>query len=289
MTNENMSIDVDDFVDSGIEAAGEKLQTQLEDEGSILNAEDTGSQLVGEQEQEQEQETQVPAKTETPEVKAEAEAEAKTETPAQADSTISQLIKNTQQEGVPVESHIKLRQRAQKAEARVKELEGQQHQNTQPAGVNAEEVDPFAELDETDLVRVGDVKGYVGKAVNAAVGKVTQSLSEKEATERAEQFAEQAVQSEQEVIKNTPDYVAVTKAALKLGLISNKETVALSQSDNPALEFYKMSKAKLTDIQTTLGITPASTGSELPANTGETPAGDDEVPNDESILVDIYG
>ncbi len=286
MANENMSIDVDEFVESGIEEAGEKLQAQLEEEGSILNAEDTGSKLVGEEEQEQEQETQVPAETKAPEVKEQAK---ETETPAQADSTISQLIQSTQQGRVPVETHVKLRQRAQKAEARVKELEeSQQQQDTQPAGENAEDIDPFAELDDTDLVRVSDVKDFVGKTVNAAVGKVTQSLGQREAAEKAEKFTAQAVQSEQEVIKNTPDYGTVTKAALKLGLISKEETVEISQSDNPALEFYKRSKAKLTDIQETLGITPASTDSELPAD-NETPDGDDEVPDDKSILDEIYG
>ena len=111
MTNENMSIDVDDFVDSGIEEAGEKLQDQLEEEGSILNPEDNPPEK--ETEQTQEQETETPAETKKAEVNT--EAEETNETSAQADSTISQLIQNTTEQRVPVEDHIKLRQRAQKA------------------------------------------------------------------------------------------------------------------------------------------------------------------------------
>ena len=285
MTNEDMSIDVDDFVDSGIEEAGEKLQDQLEEEGSILNPEDNPPEK--ETEQTQEQETETPAETKKAEVNT--EAEETNETSAQADSTISQLIQNTTEQRVPVEDHIKLRQRAQKAEQERDELRQRlTQQNTQPSGGNDEEVDPLAELDEEDLVRVGPIREYVGKAVNNAVDKVQQALGLKEAAIQAKATADRAVNSEKEFVKTTPDYNTVTKASLKLGLLTAEEKANIANAENPAQEFYKVSKAKLKDIQTTLGITPASTDIQQQQKNETVVDPDDDIPSDDEVL-EVFG
>jgi len=285
MTNENMSIDVDAFVDSGIEAGGEKLRQQMIEEGSAFQDED--GNIIPNPDLEQEEPETKPEVDEEPQAKETPEAE----TPQEADSAMSKLFGKPEteeqtQQRVPVEDHIKLRARAQRAEARVAELESQ-HQTT-PTEEDKSGDEFFGDLEDGDLVRAETVKQaipkIVEKAVSQAVGQVNQNIEQERTVRQARAQAEIAVKSEKEFAKATPDYDKVTKAAIKLGFLTPEDKLKIFNSDNPAKTCYEMSKQKLLDIQTTLGITPASTGEQTP-NEKPVVTEEEEVSDDEFLSV----
>ena len=277
MTNENMSIDVDAFVESGIEEGGEKLRQQMIEEGSAFQDED--GNIIPNPDLEQEE----PQAEETPETEAESEAE--------SDSAMSELFGKPEEEEqtqqrVPVEDHIKLRKRAQTAEAKLAEYEAQ-HQTTQTE--EDKSGDEFlGELEDEDLVRAETVKQaipkIVEKAVSKAVGQVNQNIEQERAVRQAKVQTDRAVNSEKEFAKATPDYDKVTKAAIKLNFLSAEDKQAILAADNPAKTCYEISKQRLTDIQTTLGITPASTGKQTPNEEPVVPE-EEEVSDDEFLSV----
>ncbi len=295
MENENMSIDVDEFVDSGIEEAGDKLE-KLDEQDGVRPAEEEEVTTSAETKSEGESGTkEEPAEKETEAAKDDTE----TETSQQADSTIAALIKNTQQtketeeqttdDRVPLEVHTKLRKRAQTAEARVKELEAQQTTHTE--GEDSGEL--FTDKEEDDLVRVGEVRKVVGKvaeqAVQKAVGQVNQTLEQRTAQEQLKQAATKAVQSEAQVKKDTPDYNKVTAAANKLGLLTEADRQAILQDAVPAKKYYELAKKRLTDIQTTLGINPSTTTSKDTTTKEETGEETEEEMSDDEVFNAVYG
>ena len=275
MTNEDMSIDVEEFYKSGIEAGGEKLRQQMIEEGSAFQDED--GNIIPNPDLEQEE----------PEVVEEPQAE---ETP-QDDSAMATLFVKPETEEpakqrVPLEDHIKLRQRAQAAEARIAELESQ-HQTTQTEEDKSGD-DFLGELEDGDLVRAEAVKQAIPKiierAVSQAVGQANQNLENERAVGQAKAQADRAVKSEKEFAKVTPDYDQVTKAAIKLGFLSAEDKKKIFASEHPAKTCYEMSKQKLHDIQTTLGITPTSTGEQTTNNEPVVPE-EEEVSEEDFLSV----
>lgn len=288
------SFDVEAFVDEGIEAGGERLN-QLDEEQGVVTAEEDNKPDPEETESKPEAEKD----SGTEDVKSALESTEKdAEETEQTDSTISQLIETEQPEKqqtegrVPLEDHVKLRKRAQAAEERAEEAERQlAERGTQTAGEKAEEADPLAEFEDDDLVRAGSVREAIGKAVETAVGQVNQTLESKNAAEAAQRLAAKAVESEAQVKAANPDYKEVTKAANKLGLLNDADRKAIFADENPAKKFYELSKAKLTDIRTTLGITPQSSTSEQQTTTEEETGeeAEDQDLTEEQIFEEVYG
>ena len=282
MENEDMSIDVDEFVDSGIEEAGEKLE--------VLDEQDGFRQV---EEEETTTATDKTAETETETETKEEPAEKETETPKETDSAIAKLIgvkTEEEEQRVPVEDHIKLRKRAQAAEARVKELE--ERQTTTQTEEDKSGDNFLGELEDGDLVRAEEVKKAIPKivdsAVKIAVGQISESIEQERAVAKAKIQAERAVQSEKEFAKNTPDYDQVTKAAIKLNFLTAEDKQKILDSDEPAKICYEISKKRLTDIQETLGITPKTTskGTTTEKETGEET---EEEMSDDEVFDAVYG
>lgn len=285
MTNED-GFDVDSFVDEGVAKAKETDMT-------FQTGEEQEAELEAEEQQEQQEATETTAEK----IETKTKTEATTESTEQTDSTISQLIQGTQKteqetqtDRVPVADHIKLRQRAQAAEKRAEEAERQLAEGTQTAGEQAGKPDPLAELDDEDLVRAGTVKQVIDAKVGEAIAKVNQSLETQKAQQLAQETATKAVESEKVFKAETADYDDVTTKANTLNLITDADRTAIFAEANPAKKYYEVAKAKLTSIQTALGISPKSSTSEQTTTT-EKKAGEGEEPDmsDDEILEELYG
>ena len=315
MTTENEDFDAEAFVEEGMQDAGIKPEEQetAENEASgVMSQTEKSEDKTGEKPAETDQTKE----TSTDEVQAALEAtETEEETEEEVESSIAEILppapKSEQQEQeekadqrVPLEDHIKLRQRAQEAERERDELKKQQA-DTQTGGEKpGEEVSPLEQFvqenPEEELVpakvQLEDRKWHEARQRRQfeAATKAERAAFEQQqaATQQLQDFkskADKAESSEKEVRKAHPDYDAVTQAAVKAKLLDDTERDAIFNAEKPADEYYKLCKGKLDAIRSGLGIpsTPTSESNQ-PANTEQEKDADKEMTDDE-IYDDVYG
>lgn len=277
---EQEGLNVDEFYDEGVAEAG--VEPEQDDTETEAETEQVAS----------EQEIVDSALKAT-----ESEPEQKVGEPEDTESSIAQLLEGPERKpddtakgdgkNVPLDQHIKLRQRAQAAEAKVKELE--ESQTTPPAGEKAET--------KGELPSVVDEDGYVDpdkvakaiadaqeKAKTAAVKEVQAQVQQQAAVAKAQQVAKRSIESEADVRKTNPDYDKVTKAALQYNLLTNDDRQKIFDSDNPAKTYYETAKQKLSILQEALGISTAK-----PKTQPGEPEPDKEIESDEQMVDEVFG
>lgn len=267
MANKDENFDVEEWAEEGIKDAEGKVDDDFEE-------------APAEEEQEEQEE---PAKADEEPAKKSPEEEEE----QQAESTINKLLSPEEQQRVPVEDHIKLRQRAQAAEKRAEEAESQlAEQATQTEGAKSGKTDKLAELEDDDLVRAGDVR----QAIKQEVDKVSKGIESERATQEAQAMAANAVKSEESFRKDTADYDQVTSAANELGVISDADRKVIFKDPNPAKKYYEIAKERVSNIQKHLGITTTTTpkSPKPKKETGEEEE-EEETLTDDQIFDEVYG
>jgi len=267
MANKDENFDVEEWAEEGIKDAEGKLDDDFEEAPA-----------------EEEEKPEEPAKADEEPAKKSPEEE---EEEQQAESTINKLLTPEEQQRVPVEDHIKLRQRAQAAEKRADEAESQlAEQQTQTGGERPGKTDKLAELEDDDLVRAGDVR----QAIKQEVEKVSKGIESERATQEAQAMAANAVKSEESFRKDTADYDQVTSAANELGVINDADRKVIFKDPNPAKKYYEIAKERVSNIQKHLGITTTTTpkSPKPKKETGEEEEGEENL-TDDQIFNEVYG
>ena len=211
-----------------------------------------------------------------------AEADAGQQAVTEPESVIDSLVpKETQQEQVnqeqeqrvPLDQHIKLRQRAQQAEQERDEL--REKMKTQTDGEKSGELSPLEKFIEENpddefippKIQLEDRKWQEARERERNEARIKVEQAEKEASESQQQLAnsitaikEQSKKSEAEFRKTNTDYASVTKPIIAAGLLKDSEIYDIFNSENPAGKLYEKCKAKADSLRNLLGVnTQAST------------------------------
>jgi hypothetical protein len=286
-----MVMDEDKFIDDGMEQAGMKTKDaeQTEEAGQQQtetpekqddSAVDTASKSTGEDDSEQaEQPSQVESLLDT---------EQDTETEEETEE------KSTTQ--VPVSALQKERQRRREAEQRAKELEQQSNQS--PPDGEKSDVDSILDGDDDDWLTRGEVK----QALQTIKGQDQQPQNQQQLAEQVKSLIQQerqrdqiqqtkqkAISSEQQIRKEYKDYDKIVGTARELNLLNDNDRQKAFASDNPAKSLYEISKQKITNVSSALGIQQPSKeetpSKEQTETEGEQPAED----INEDIFNDVWG
>jgi hypothetical protein len=314
MTTENEDFDAEAFVEEGMKDAGiepEEQETAEQEPSGVMSKKEKSEDEAGEKPVETEQ-TQ---ETSTDEVKAALEAtETEEESEEEVESSIAGILpkapESEQQEHekadqrVPLEDHIKLRQRAQEAERERDELKKQQADTStggEKPGEEASPLDRFLEENpEEELVPAKvtrDERDYQEAKRQRqfdAARKAEQAALEarRAATQQLQEFdnkAKKATDSEKAVRKAHADYDAVTQAAVKAKLLDDDERESIFNTENPAQAYYDLCKGKLDAIRSGLGMPSA------PTSESNQPAGEEQEETEEKEMTDdqiyneVYG
>jgi hypothetical protein len=317
MTTENEGFDVEKFAQDGLDQAGIKPEETTADDQvqqqpagvvSKTNQEPAGPEPDGATPQEDE-----PKETPTDAVQAALKV---TEEPPKADepepeveSTIAELLPKAEEPEakpgpkVPLDDHIKLRQRAQQAERERDEALQRLAATTQQ---QTQEVEPLEKwtTENPEDAQISPPPASVMLAQRKF--EQAQGRTRAEAQRRADEAeagrrqamagiqakASKAQESEKSFRASHPDYTKVTKAALKANLLSKEERDAVLDAENPGQELYDLAKAKLTAIQEGLGITtPTAEPQPKPAG-NQTPAtgapGEEPELSDDDIFDEVF-
>jgi hypothetical protein len=329
MTSEDGGFDAGDFYEEGIKEAGldqdeavTDSPSEQEDAGVASQVSDDGTAEPG-----QKPETK-PADTKTAEKQPSAEEvkaalESTEEPEAEAESVIESLLPKPQaaeqkpdvlKQGkyVPVDDHIRLRQRAQAAESKVEELQKQLETSTTPTGGEkpGEEVEksPLKKFVEENpdedfvpaKVQLEEREFHEERQRKAQAAKERAEQAEREKQEKQRQQAEaieslssRAKSSEVEFRKATPDYDAVTKPIVNGGFLTDADRLEFLKSENPAKRLYEICQVKSDAIRGVLGKTDTSTPKEettkekAPANKGTQAAGEEQELSDDEIYEEV--
>jgi len=263
MEKENEGLNVDDFLGDDVGVAETETQEEKQQE---------------KQQEEQQKEQEEKRGTETKEQGTES-------------SNITDLLdddettsKETDNRRVPLEQVIKLRKRAQAAEA---ERDALKEKITQPAAENAE-TDPLKDLDDNDYLTAGQVKKLL-ETNTSRIQKTAKAEAERSAQlARAERIIERSIISEKEFKTKTEDYDKITKVASELKLFTDADRQKIFDSENPAQTYYEMAKNKLGTIRSVFGGSTdkpktTKTKSEIPNTENE------NEDDDEKIFEEVFG
>jgi len=132
---------------------------------------------------------------------------------------------------VPTSEHIKLRKRAQAAEAKVKELESQ---STRTDAVNSD-----AEIDDEDFATGKDLKSVAAQIEANAEAKAEARYEAKHAKDLLKAKTDKAVADQEVAASNHPDYYEVLNA-MRLNGISPDAKKQIANADNSAEEAYQV-------------------------------------------------
>lgn len=259
---------------------------------------------------EKEAEEPKPENKEAPdaEVKAALEAAEQADPEEEPESTIAQILPKpeakpeSQDQKVPLADHIKLRQRAQKAERELEEL--RQRPQTTPTGAEKPgEQSPFeqwveenpedAEISDAPAkVKLAERKYQEARAREAANKQAEaerlareQAQAEQAQLSQYQALEQKATTSEKQFRKEHPDYDKVTKAVLKLNLLTDAERRALAQSEELVKDYYELCKDKLAAVRDGLGITPTEEPPKQPANPEEE---EEREMSDDEVFEEIF-
>jgi hypothetical protein len=173
---------------------------------------------------------------------------------------------------VPVESHIKLRERAQKAEQERDELKARLEATPtggeKPGKAEKSPLEKYVEENPDDdfiPAKVQLEERNFQEAKRQAVIDA-QRKAEQERLEAAEKQKRQAdairsigrkaLKSEIEFRKTAADYNEVVLPFVKANLLTNEERLDFLKNENPAKRLYEICKAKRESYSQIIGITP---------------------------------
>ncbi len=229
------------------EVKGFDAESFFKDEETSMTTE--AEEIIKEDEAGTVKETETVAKQ--PEAKVPVAVEPKVEAPQQQPekSIMADLIKQElgdhvleekpkEQDKVPLSELIKVRKRAQDAEAKLEMLQQQK----------APEV---PDIDDEDYITGAQMK----QVLNAQLSYIQQQQKAETVRMQLETAVEKSLRSEAEFQKSTPDYLAVTTAAKSLNLVTGEDfKTVLFASDNPAKAYYDLCQQKLNAVRSVLGV-----------------------------------
>ena len=183
---------------------------------------------------------------------------------------------------VPLSEHIKLRKRAQAAEAKLQERE------SSPETTSTGGEKPGVESDDDDEWLT---KGAVKKMLAEQHTQIQTEAQKAQQTEQVKKTALKAIATEAEVKKANADYAIITNFANEHSLLTAEDRQKIFQSDNPAKVYYETCKAKVNSMRQALGIqTPASKKTETSTEESETTETETEKEmSDDEIFEDLWG
>jgi len=232
---------------------------------------------------------------------------------AEVESVISNLLPSESKPEqkadlrVPVEEHIKLRQRAQQAEKERDELRQRlETASTQTGGEKpgTEEPSPLEKHVEENpdddfvpaSVQLAERKWQDARTMRIAETRAKaheESLQAIEADlqrrQQYESLADKSVTSEKAVRKAHVDYDVVTKAAINNGLLSDAEKRACFDADSPAEVLYQTCKTKVDALRSALGIQTTEPQEKAPAKEDELTDNEGREMTDDEIFAAVYG
>lgn len=309
-SEEKVGFDVEGFVDDGREKAGLEPEQSEAEQAAEAKAELAKKDEANEKEAAEQAEAK--AKEEAG-AKAKSDAEAakealeETETGEEDGSTIEDILETEVPESepgpepkkgtVPLEKHIKLRKRAQDAEAKLKEL-----QDDIDAAKGIEEEDPdkkaeddeLADLEDDDFVSVKTLKQQQEKAAKER-DKQTKLAKAEKAKATLGNLVRRAGQFGAQFEKDHPDFNKVLKTADDLHqLPAGVKRQALLQPD-PAKYLYEYCQERLTTLREGLGVgekaekpTKKETETDEERKAREEAEAEENL-SDEEIFNDIFG
>ncbi|MFH1717511.1 MAG: hypothetical protein ABIF19_09195 [Planctomycetota bacterium] len=303
MTSEKDDFDAKTFVDEGMEAAGiepEETEDVEHEERVVSKTEDD----KGEQPKKEEKETATDDVQAALESTQEEEAE-------DVESAIEKLFPKDEEpekpeQRVPLEDHIKLRQRAQQAERERDELRQRLQTPTGAEKPGTEELSPIEKWaeenpDDAELspppttVQIAERKWQEARFNRARQAEAeTQRQAQETAAEKQKRLADakaleqKATMAEKDFKKGHKDYDRVTGAVVNANLLTDAERRAIFEEDNPAEAFYTVCKKKLAAIQAGLGIEAPASQSTKKANEEEEEDENEPMTEDE-IFESVYG
>lgn len=328
MTSENGGFDAGEFYEEGVAEAGLEAEEAVDDSPNVQEDASVVSQVSDGKAAESEAEPEKkPADTEAAEKQEPSKEDLQEalksteEIEQEAESVIESLLPKPQaaeqkpdvlKQGkyVPVDDHIKLRQRAQAAEQERDELRQQLETSTTPTGgektgeeVEKSPLEKFVEenpdeditppkvlLDERNFQEAKQQKAHAAREQAEQAEREKQEKQRKQ-NEAIESLSSRAKSSEAEFRKATSDYDAVTKPIVGAGLLTDAERIEFLKDPNPAQKFYEICKAKGEALRGVLGKpdTPAkeTTKQETPA-ANEQKADDEEEMTDDEIFDEVF-
>jgi len=244
-----MAVNVDEFVDEGMKEAG--IETEV-------------------------------TETEEPEVK---EPETKVEDTTEETPSVMESFLDSEPEKkaaekeptmVPVHVLQEERQRRRDAEEKLKGFS-----QSPPDGAKFA-VDEILAGDEDDLLTRGEVKKLVSslqranpQKSNADIVEQVKSIIEQDRmASQLQQTRQLAIASEKEAKEANADFEKVVNTAKNLGLINDVDRKKAFSSAKPAQVLYDISKAKLDEIRSTLGVS-TPTGKPKKEDNNNVPSDDD--------------
>lgn len=300
MANESESFDAEKFFDDkgATPAATEEVAEKVAVE-QTPPAQDQEPELKSDVQDSKEAEPQPSAELKAEEKPAEAETESAIEK-LLVEQPEKEEVEPVKGDGktVPLEDHIKLRRRAQVAEAELAEVEAELEEihRTQTVGAKTGEGETpleteLSNLDDEEPLTVGQARKLLAEQKRTADEKREQSLVRR----RAAIIVSRAINSETEFKANTPDYDKVTGAVLKANLLTNNDRKKIIVSDNPAKTYYELSKAKLDALKEAItgqtAVQPESKKTEpapKPIPKKEPKAEDNPASSDEELFNSIF-
>jgi hypothetical protein len=185
---------------------------------------------------------------------------------------------------VELEDHIKLRKRAQAAEAKLAEYEAL----NQPVDTGV--------LDEITALLDGDEEYAEKEALRTAfkkLPKVIAQIAQKTTTEaltnvQVQNIAAKAKADEAAFKKDNPDYDTIVGFAARHKLLTNDELKEVFASGNIAESYYAKAKAAVEAERAALGIPSKPTTNEKPP-TGDEPIEDGDFENDDEAFEAFMG
>ena len=212
---------------------------------------------------------------------------------------------------VPVEDHIKLRQRAQAAEREAEELRQRLETSTTQTGgakpgeeVEKSPLEKFVEENpDEDIVppkvQLEDRRFHEAKQQKAQQAQEQAARYEREKQEKQDRqsqaiqtFTMKATQSEVEFRKANPDFNAVVKPIVEAGLLTDTERIDMYKAANPAQKLYDICKAKTAAIRSAAGLpaqnAPKTETTKAAPKTGDVPAAEEgEELTDDQIYEEV--
>ena len=332
MKNEDSGFDAGKFYDEGVEEAGidsEEVVTDSpaqEDSTNVISQEGTEKDEVkeaaGSEQQTTETETeQAETKTEDDKKAADSSEEdiqaALESIESDQESVIESLLPKAEEveaavqeagqgpeapgQRVPVEDHIKLRQRAQRAEQKIDEL--QEQLETQTGGVKPGEtekspLEKFVEENpEEELVpakvQLEQMKFEQAQAQAKSDAAARKEREQSRAAEAKQRTADsikalqtRALNSESAARKANTDFDEVVKTIVKANLITDAERVEFLGNKNPAQKLYEICKAKVAAIRSISGAPSKETPAEKSTKEKAPTTKKSEAENPEEDLTD---
>jgi hypothetical protein len=334
MTSEKKGFDAGELYDEGMREAGLSPDDAVPDSPGKDDSANVVSQVSEEKPKEKienkasaepEKKTKTePEKVSPEDIESALKSTGPEETQEQVESAISALlpkeedVRPAKTEGkaktgyVPLDDHIKLRERAQRAERELDEIRQRQTVSTPTGGEKPGEaekspLEKFVDENPDEDIVPAKVQLEDRKWHESRQQKIREAAERAERAEREENESRQrnidslnslrkkSEDSETAFRKVTPDYDKITKPICNAGLLSESDRLAIFKDANPAQKLYEICKIKADAIAGISGkapekaAEPSKTETSKDADTGT--AADEELTDDQIYeeVKDIFG